>query len=332
MKMVKISIISSLYNAEKYIYGLFLSLKKQEEINKNEFEIILLDDASTDSTLLTIKKYKYLLSDYYSLRVIKNKTNKGQGKRRYEGAKIAKGKYLAFVDAKTRPDKDYLFQFIKLDHNTVIGNVYIDKNRSIWDRFNHILRVFIYRPYYGVDFEDISLDYEQYENFKLKGGGGALWTRKDYFLHVNKNIRFHKYISDDSMIIGELSKIEPVIKSSKPKIKYLNRKGFLSNMEHTFSRGPKFVVYYFRKGSIYYIYILLLIFFLLINFLFLLLKPKLILIELLILFTANIVMSIILANNFKDFLSSFLLLPFYLATFSLGVLKGLFIRLFDYLK
>ena len=76
----------------------------------------------------------------------------------------------------------------------------------------------------------------------------------------------------------------------------------------------------------------LLIFFLLINFLFLLLKPKLILIELLILFTANIVMSIILASNFKDFLSSFLLLPFYLVTFSLGVLKGLFIRLFDYLK
>ena len=51
MKMVKISIISSLYNAEKYIYGLFLSLKKQEEINKNEFEIILLD-ANHKFTLL----------------------------------------------------------------------------------------------------------------------------------------------------------------------------------------------------------------------------------------------------------------------------------------
>ena len=332
MKMVKVSIISSLYNAEKYIYGLFLSLRKQEKINKKEFEVIILDDGSTDSTAFTIEKYKYLLSDYCSVRVIKSKVNKGLGKKRYEGAKAAKGKHIIFVDAKTRPDKDYLFQFVKIAHSTVVGNVYIDKNRSIWDRFNHILRIFIYRPYYGVDFEDVSLNYEQYEKFKAKGGGGALWTKKDYFIRANKGIHLHRHMNDDSMIIGELSKIEPIIRSSKPKVKYLSRKGFFSNMKHTFLRGPKFVAYYFKRGSRYYIYILSLIFFLLINILFLILKPKLILIELLLVFIANIVMSVILASNFKDFLSSFLLLPCYLISFSLGVLRGLFIKLAEYFK
>jgi len=315
-----------LYNTEKYIYGLFSSLKKQEFINKNEYEIILLDDGSSDSTLLSIEKYKYLLSEYNSLRIIKNSTNKGQGVRRFEGAKIAKGIHLAFVDAKTRPNKDYFWQFEQIGHNTIIGNVYIDKNRSVWDRFNHNLRVFIYRPYYGVDFQDISLDYKQYENFKLKGGGGALWTKKEYFIRVNKSIKFHRYISDDSMIIGELSKIEPVIKSSKPMIQYLNRKGFVSNIEHTFSRGPKFVLYYFRRGSRYYAYILFLIFFLFANLLLFFLNPELIFFEFLLLFLSNTIFSVILSQDLKDFLSSFTMLPLYLISFSFGILKGLFIK------
>ena len=56
-------------------------------------EIIVLDDASTDNTVKLLEKYTYKIS------LIKNKENKGQGRRRNQGIKQAKGKYIYFMDA-----------------------------------------------------------------------------------------------------------------------------------------------------------------------------------------------------------------------------------------
>jgi glycosyltransferase involved in cell wall biosynthesis len=327
--MIKYSVISSLYNAEKYVYGLFKSFQKQRKINKKEFEVILINDGSKDSTVKTIEKHKNLLSDYQGVKVIDSEENKGQGYQRLKGAKLAKGEYLIYVDAKTRPDNDYLFQYLTLAHEVVIGNVYMDKERSIWDRYNHILRVWLYKPYYGVDFEDVSLDAKQYKDFKLKGGGGALWVKREYFLQVNSNVKFHKYLSDDSMIIGQLSKITPVLKSSKPKIKYLCRKGLIPNIKHTFQRGPKFISYYFVKGSRYYPYIILLILGLLINGLFIIINPNLLLLELLVLLIVDIIFSIIISKTVKDFIASFLLTPVYFFVFCIGNIYGLYLKIFN---
>lgn len=321
--MVKYSVVSSLYNASNYIFGLFLSLNKQTGIKKKDFEIILVDDGSADLTIKTINKYKYLLSSYGGFYLLKNNSNMGQGVRRFQGAKKASGEYIAFIDAKTRPDQDYFSSFIKLRKNTVVGNVYMDKDRSIWDRFNHILRIWLYKPFYGIHFEDIELDNKAYERFKLKGGGGALWTKREYFLKVNKKIKFYRNISDDSMIIGELSKIEPIVKSSLPKIKYLNRKGFLLNAIHTYSRGPKFVDYYFHRGTRFFPYIIILIIFISINSILVILNWRILLIELALFLLFDLFFSLLLSFNLKDLTACFLLFPFYLITFSCGVTSGL---------
>lgn len=85
-----VSIIVPTYNVEKYVEECLDSLLNQTYQN---IEIIVLDDASTDATLYLLKKYAILI------KLIENKSNKGQGTRRNEGIKIARGEYILFIDA-----------------------------------------------------------------------------------------------------------------------------------------------------------------------------------------------------------------------------------------
>ena len=51
----KVSVIMSCFNSEKYVEYAIKSIMKQEYKN---WELILIDDCSTDSTLKILKKYK----------------------------------------------------------------------------------------------------------------------------------------------------------------------------------------------------------------------------------------------------------------------------------
>ncbi|SEI53991.1 Glycosyltransferase involved in cell wall bisynthesis [Alkalibacterium gilvum] len=85
-----VSIIVPTYNVEKYIKECMDSLLAQTYPNK---EIIVLDDASTDKTVSLLEAYTN------KIELIKNIENKGQGRRRNQGFKQAKGKYIYFMDA-----------------------------------------------------------------------------------------------------------------------------------------------------------------------------------------------------------------------------------------
>ena len=60
-----ISIISPIYNSEKYLDQMILSVKNQTFTN---WELILIDDKSTDNTWKKIKKY-----ESSKIKIIKNK-------------------------------------------------------------------------------------------------------------------------------------------------------------------------------------------------------------------------------------------------------------------
>ncbi|SUK35363.1 glycosyl transferase [Staphylococcus aureus] len=53
--MMKFSVIVPTYNSEKYITELLNSLAKQD-FPKTEFEVVVVDDCSTDQTLQIVEK------------------------------------------------------------------------------------------------------------------------------------------------------------------------------------------------------------------------------------------------------------------------------------
>ena len=89
----KITFIVSVYNKEKYLKSLILSIQNQM---LKDFELILVDDSSTDKSIQIIKKFQKIDK---RIQLIENKKNKGTLFTRYRGALFAKGEYLIFIDS-----------------------------------------------------------------------------------------------------------------------------------------------------------------------------------------------------------------------------------------
>jgi len=88
-----VSVIIPAYNAEKYVAEAISSILSQTYKN---IEVIIIDDASADSTLKIIHEYK-LKDD--RIRLYNNKKNVGIGANRARGIKLAKGEYICWQDA-----------------------------------------------------------------------------------------------------------------------------------------------------------------------------------------------------------------------------------------
>jgi len=91
---VLLSIIIPVYNVEKYIDKCLQSVSDQD-IPKNEYEILVIDDGSTDNSPEIIRAY----SKKYDNIKIATKENGGVSSARNTGLNMAQGKYILFVDS-----------------------------------------------------------------------------------------------------------------------------------------------------------------------------------------------------------------------------------------
>ncbi len=89
--MTKFSIIVPVYNVEKYLKECLDSIVNQ---TFGDFEIICINDESTDRSLDILKEY----SEHDSRFVVISQKNQGQGVARNKGINLAKGEYVLFVD------------------------------------------------------------------------------------------------------------------------------------------------------------------------------------------------------------------------------------------
>lgn len=103
--MVKVSIIIPIYNAAKYLRQCMDSLLQQ---TYSDFEIICVDDESTDESYTILKEYE---KQDERIRVAVQK-NQYAGVARNNGIKLATGKYLLFLDADDFFCEDMLEQLV----------------------------------------------------------------------------------------------------------------------------------------------------------------------------------------------------------------------------
>jgi len=100
-----ISVIIPVYNAEECLEICLRGILKQTFVN---FEIILIDDGSTDSSLDICNKFA-LQNQKIS---VFHQSNVGVSKARNKGLDEARGKYIVFVDADDKVLPNYLELFI----------------------------------------------------------------------------------------------------------------------------------------------------------------------------------------------------------------------------
>jgi glycosyltransferase involved in cell wall biosynthesis len=96
---VDISVIIPVYNTGKYLIKCLDSLENQS-FPKERYELIIINDGSTDDSASIAKEYK---NKYSNIRYIE-KENGGQASARNMGMSVASGNYFCFVDS-----DDYCF-------------------------------------------------------------------------------------------------------------------------------------------------------------------------------------------------------------------------------
>lgn len=107
MNQVKISVIIPVYNVERFLEKCLDSILYQ---TFKDFEVICIDDGSTDNSLSILKSYKKK-----DKRIkIYTQNNRGAGVARNFGLKKAQGKYIQFLDSDDYFDKKLLEKLFNL--------------------------------------------------------------------------------------------------------------------------------------------------------------------------------------------------------------------------
>jgi glycosyltransferase involved in cell wall biosynthesis len=149
-----ISIISPIYNSEKYIFRFIKNIENQNFYN---IEIILVDDNSFDNS---VKKIEKLQRNDKRIKLIKNKRNKGTLISRNLGILFSKGKYIILPDPDDILSKNILnicYKYAEKYHYEMIRfNCYMGKGIITNNKLSKNLeKKSIYQPklttylYYG---------------------------------------------------------------------------------------------------------------------------------------------------------------------------------------
>lgn len=130
-----LSIIVPIYNTEKYLDRCITTILNQTLKN---IELILINDGSTDSSLKIIKKYEKIDN---RIKII-DQLNVGLSSTRNKGIKIAKGKYIAFVDSDDYIDNKKAYELMvkiaeQKKSEIVIGNyLFVNEKNQLWPRYD----------------------------------------------------------------------------------------------------------------------------------------------------------------------------------------------------
>jgi len=112
--MIDISVVVPTYNVEPYIVACLDSINNQSIDN---YEIICVDDGSTDATCDIIEKY--IQNDKsQKIRLLKNLNNIGAARARNRGMEEAKGEYIIFLDS----DDTYDSRLLEKLFNAIVKN------------------------------------------------------------------------------------------------------------------------------------------------------------------------------------------------------------------
>lgn len=129
---MKLSVIIPTYNEEREIINCLETLGEQ---TYPDFEIIVINDASTDSTYKKLTNLKAIIPEL----ILISQDHKGPGTARNLGSKNAKGEVLVFVDADMTFDKNFLRDLVNpilkgKSNGTFSKNEYVANWDNVWAR------------------------------------------------------------------------------------------------------------------------------------------------------------------------------------------------------
>ena len=159
LKTKTFSIIIPTYNSKNYINNCLNSITNNCD---DDLEIIIVDDASTDNTIIICENFKKINNN---IRIFKLKKNRGPGYCRNLGIKKSKGKYIIFLDS----DDTFYYNSIKKNKTTInkfkpdiIYHNFLRNKKPLNN--NHILKFFSQKNLEKEKFLDICIKHKIFFN------------------------------------------------------------------------------------------------------------------------------------------------------------------------
>jgi cellulose synthase/poly-beta-1,6-N-acetylglucosamine synthase-like glycosyltransferase len=167
-KSIIISVIIPVYNGEACIGGCLAALNHQT-IKRSMYEIIVVNDGSTDRTRVEISKFEGVETVFQN--------NRGPASARNLGVRLAKGDLIIFTDADCIPEENFIEQICApLMNNPEIAGAkgrYKTKQRGLVARFVQVEyedKYDMMRSLKNIDFVDTYAAAYRKEVFEKTGG------------------------------------------------------------------------------------------------------------------------------------------------------------------
>lgn len=328
-KLQSFSLVLAVYNGEETIKEALESILNID-YPKDNFELILVNDGSTDDTLSAINGFHKKHSTRINMHILESPSNEGRIKARIKGAEKARFERIMILDHQAEMQENTLMVASKYDSKlNIISNYYMEKERSVDDRVFYLLRKKYYAPYWGKDFEKVEVTKNNFN--KISKGTGGFITNKSSFLKYSNKLNKGKFENEDTKLFRlYIDNGEKLIRVPDIKLLYKNRVGGLTSLKHIFKRGPRFVDYYFRKPLVltlgFFFPISLIAVIISIAYVF----PIFLGGVLLILVAINTILSIYLSEEIKDFFYLLYYLPGIILFFYAGILNGVRIHFLSF--
>ena len=224
---VLISVLVTVYNTEEYLRECLNSVLAQ---NFKDFEIIIVDDGSSDSSASIVSEFVKLDKRFKFYRL---KKNVGISEARNFALTKCTGKYLIFVDSDDFLSPDYLSTLYHIaatsSSDLVCCNYYCLKNKYtlklLSPEFHNIVHIT------NKDFLQLIFTLDASKRLNIRTAG-YMWNK----LIKNtccKDVFFKKIGAEDEIFLAELiSKLRTIAYCSKPLYFYRIRENSLSHSNH----------------------------------------------------------------------------------------------------
>ena len=212
-----VSIIMPVYNGEKYLEKSVYSVISQSYKN---WELIIVDDCSSDRSRDILKKLKLLNN---SINVIFLEKNLGSSGARNKALKVAHGKFIAFLDCDDIWEKNFLeeqIRFLKEKNATLVYSSY----KIINEKEEEVLRPYLVKD--KIEYKDL-LKYDSigmltalYDTQKIKKEyfDTTLGSTRDDYVYWLKMMKKIEYAYANPEILAKYRIHENGVTSKKYKM------------------------------------------------------------------------------------------------------------------
>jgi glycosyltransferase involved in cell wall biosynthesis len=320
--MKDFSIVIPIYNEDKYIEGLLESIF-QVNYPRAKYEVIVVNDASTDETPNIVKKFPEVY-------LVDLKTNVGRYAARKVGAEVSEYPHILFVDSRAVVDPNILSVLNRLDEKIVVGTVLSPENPGVFDTFYVAIRRIVFQKHFTLAKNPIRLTRENFDS--LAKGTTVLYVEKETLFKAYERlstVNIGKNSSDDIRLIHAIVQSTEALIHPDVKIIGLSRTSFWTSFMHLMWRGRTFTDYYFHpsKRNFWLVIVLPLLVLLAIS-LGIALIPIPLVIKIAALFGLDLIITLVLARTFRELVIILFMLPVCVFSFYAGIIQGIYLKFY----